>query len=65
MINEITEDFEEIVAVIKSKELKRYAKNILSNYKNWKKYTIKNKKTRKTIKKRNEREIRKENESRK
>ena len=33
VINKITEDFEKIVAVTKSKELKRYAKNILSNYK--------------------------------
>ena len=33
MINKITEDFEKIVAVAKSKELKRYAKNILQNYK--------------------------------
>ena len=30
-INTITEDFEKIVAVTKSKELKRYAKNILPN----------------------------------
>ena len=36
MINKITEDFEKIVAVTKSKELKRYAKNILPNYKKWK-----------------------------
>ena len=33
VINKITEDFEKIVAVTKSKELKRYAKNILPNYK--------------------------------
>ena len=33
VINKITEDFEKIVAVTKSKELKRYAKNILQNYK--------------------------------
>ena len=33
VINKITEDFEKIVAVIKSKELKRYPKNILQNYK--------------------------------
>ena len=33
VINKITEDFEKIVAVRKSKELKRYAKNILPNYK--------------------------------
>ena len=32
-INKIAEDFEKIVAVTKSKELKRYAKNILPNYK--------------------------------
>ena len=36
MINKITEDFEKIVAVTKSKELKRYVKNILPNYKKWK-----------------------------
>ena len=33
VINKITEDFEKIVAVTKSKELKQYAKNILQNYK--------------------------------
>ena len=33
VINKITEDFEKIVAVTKSKELKRYTKNILPNYK--------------------------------
>ena len=33
VINKITEDFEKIVAVTKSKELNRYAKNILQNYK--------------------------------
>ena len=33
VINKITEDFQKIVAVTKSKELKRYAKNILPNYK--------------------------------
>ena len=33
VINKIAEDFEKIVAVTKSKELKRYAKNILTNYK--------------------------------
>ena len=33
VINKITEDFEKIVAVTKSKELKQYAKNILPNYK--------------------------------
>ena len=36
VINKITEDFEKIVAVTKSKELKQYAKNILPNYKKWK-----------------------------
>ena len=36
VINKITEDFEKIVTVTKSKELKRYAKNILQNYKKWK-----------------------------
>ena len=36
VINKITEDFEKIAAVTKSKELKRYAKNILQNYKRWK-----------------------------
>ena len=33
VINKIAEDFDKIVAVTKSKELKRYAKNILPNYK--------------------------------
>ena len=33
VINKITEDFEKVVAVTKSKELKQYAKNILRNYK--------------------------------
>ena len=32
VINNITEDFKKIVTVTKSKELKRYAKNILPNY---------------------------------
>ena len=36
VINKITEDFEKIVTVTKSKELKRHAKNILQNYKKWK-----------------------------
>ena len=36
MINEIAEDFENIVAVAKSKELKQYVKNILPNLKKWK-----------------------------
>ena len=33
MINKIAEDFEKIVAVTKLKELRRYAKSILPNYK--------------------------------
>ena len=33
VINKITDDFEKIIEVIKLKELKRYAKNILPNYK--------------------------------
>ena len=33
MISKITDDFEKIVEVKKLKELKRYAKNILPNYK--------------------------------
>ena len=37
LINKITQDFETIVAVTKLKELKRYAKNILPNYKKQKK----------------------------
>ena len=36
-MNEIAENFETIVAVTKLKELKRYAKNILPNYKKQKK----------------------------
>ena len=36
VINKITEDFEKIVAVTKSKELKRYTKIVLPNYKKWK-----------------------------
>ena len=36
VFNNITEDFEKIVAVMKSKELKQYAKNVLPNYKKWK-----------------------------
>ena len=36
VINKITEEFEKVVAVTKSKEFKRYAKNILPNYKKWK-----------------------------
>ena len=42
MINKIIEDFEKIVAVTKSKELKPYAKNILRNHIN-EKHTIRNK----------------------
>ena len=42
MINKIAKDLEKIVAVTKSKELKRYAKNILPHYKN-EKHTIRNK----------------------
>ena len=34
VINKITEDFEKIVTITKSKELKQYVKNILPNYKN-------------------------------
>ena len=33
VLNKIAEDFEKIVAVAKSKELKQYAKNILPNCK--------------------------------
>ena len=33
VISKITDDFKQIVAVTKLKELKRYAKNILPNYK--------------------------------
>ena len=36
VINKITDDFEKIVAVTKLKELKRYVKNILLNYKKMK-----------------------------
>ena len=43
MINKIAEDFEKIVAVIKSKELKRYAENILPKYKEWKTHDQKKK----------------------
>ena len=35
-INKIAEDFEKIVAMTKLKELKQYNKNILPNYKKWK-----------------------------
>ena len=41
MINKIGKDFEKIVAVTKSKELKWYAKNILPNYKKWETYNQK------------------------
>ena len=40
VINKITEDFEKIAAVTKLKELKRYLKNILPNYKKWKNKTF-------------------------
>ena len=40
MINKITDDFEKIVAVARLKELKRYAKNILPNYKKWKNWKV-------------------------
>ena len=36
VINKITEDFEKMVAVTKSTDLKQYAKNILQSYKKWK-----------------------------
>ena len=36
VINKVTEDFKKIVAVTKLKELKRYAKKMLTNYKKWK-----------------------------
>ena len=35
VISKITDDFKKIVAVTKLKGLKRYAKNILPNYKKW------------------------------
>ena len=41
VINKITEDFEKIVAVTKSKELKWYTKIVLPNYKKWKTYNQK------------------------
>ena len=43
VISKITEDFEKIVAVTKLKELKRYIKNILPNYKKWKNKRIRKK----------------------
>ena len=36
VISNITDDFRQIVAVTKLRELKRYVKNILPNYKKWK-----------------------------
>ena len=36
VVNKIAEDFEKIVTATNSKELKRYIKNILPNYKKWK-----------------------------
>ena len=36
MISKITDDFEKIVEVTELKNLKRYAKHILPNYKKWK-----------------------------
>ena len=36
VISKITDDFEKIVAVKRLKQLKRYVKNILPNYKKWK-----------------------------
>ena len=50
VINKITKDFEKIVAVTKSKGLKRYPKTFYKIIKN-EKYTVKNKKIRKTINK--------------
>ena len=38
VINKVTEDFKKIVAVTKLKELKRYVKKILLNYKKRKTY---------------------------
>ena len=35
VINKIAEEFEKIVAVAKSKELKWYAKKFLPNYRKW------------------------------
>ena len=43
VISKITDDFKQIVAVTKLKELKRYAKNILPNYKKWKNKRIRKK----------------------
>ena len=36
VISKITDDLKKIIAVTKLKELKRYSKNILPNYKKWK-----------------------------
>ena len=36
MIDKITAGFEKVVTVTKLKELKRYAKTFLPNYKKWK-----------------------------
>ena len=41
VINKIAEDFEKIVTATNSKELKRYIKNILPNYKKLKAYNQK------------------------
>ena len=40
VINKITKDFEKIVTVTKSKELKRYAKNILQSENNLKQHIV-------------------------
>ena len=41
VIHKIAEDFEKIISVTKLKELKGYAKNILPNYKKWKRHNQK------------------------
>ena len=38
VINKIAEDFQKIVAVTKLKALKQYFRNILPNYKKWKRH---------------------------
>ena len=43
VINKIAEDFENVVALTKSKELKQWAKNVLPNYKKRKNTQIRNK----------------------
>ena len=43
VISKITDDFKQIAAVTKLKELKRYVKNILPNYKKWKNKRIRKK----------------------